>query len=296
MNWIKRMNTALKYVESQLLENPHVKEVAKIANSSEYHFQRMFYMLSGYTFGEYIRNRKLSLAAQDLLTNNEKIIDIAYKYGYETPESFSRAFQRLHGVSPRESRKEAVSLKIFPPIAFTLSVKGVKSMNFKIKTMESFKVAGKSIMVSTEGGKNFIDIPAFWQKCNRDGTVAELAKIAADNKGGVLTGALASVLCYKDTDTSENWSFLVGAETLESIEGLEPVTVPALKWAIFEAVGPCPEVIQDVWKRIFSEWFPTSNYEHDMGPELEVYPAQEASDSDPDFYCEVWIPVIEKNT
>jgi AraC family transcriptional regulator len=276
MNWIKRMNTALKYVESQLLENPHVKEVAKIANSSEYHFQRMFYMLSGYTFGEYIRNRKLSLAAQDLLTNNEKIIDIAYK--------------------PRESRKEAVSLKIFPPIAFTLSVKGVKSMNFKIKTMESFKVAGKSIMVSTEGGKNFIDIPAFWQKCNRDGTVAELAKIAADNKGGVLTGALASVLCYKDTDTSENWSFLVGAETSESIEGLEPVTVPALKWAIFEAVGPCPEVIQDVWKRIFSEWFPTSNYEHDMGPELEVYPAQEASDSDPDFYCEVWIPVIEKNT
>jgi AraC family transcriptional regulator len=294
MNWIKRMNTALKYVESQLLENPDVKEVARIANSSEYHFQRLFYMLSGYTFGEYIRNRKLSLAAQDLLTKNEKIIDIAYKYGYETPESFSRAFLRLHGVSPRESRKEDVRLKIFPPLSFTLFVKGVTSMNFKIKSMESFTVAGKSIMVSTEGGKNLIDIPAFWQKCNRDGTAAELAKIAADNKHGVLNGSLASVLCYKETDTSENWSFLVGAETSEGISGRETVKIPPLKWAIFESVGPMPGAIQDVWKRIFSEWFPASNYEHDLGPELEVYPAQEASDSDPDFYCEVWIPVIEK--
>jgi AraC family transcriptional regulator len=293
MNWIKRMNTALKYVESQLLENPDVKEAAKIANSSEFHFQRFFYMLSGYTFAEYIRNRRLSLAAQDLLTKNEKIIDIAYKYGYETPESFSRAFLRLHGVSPRESRKENVRLKTFPPISFTLSVKGVTSMNYKIKSMESFRVVGKGIMVSSEGGQNLIDIPAFWKKCMQDGTVRKLEKIAANNKQGVLNGSLASVLCYKDTDTSERWSFLVGAETTENTNGLETVKIPALKWAIFESIGPMPDAIQDAWKRIYSEWFPTSNYEHDKGPELEVYPAGDVSSSK--YYCEVWIPVVKKS-
>lgn len=293
MDWIDRMNSAIRYIEDNLLDNPDPKEAAKRANSSTFHFQRMFSMLSGYTLGEYIRNRRLSRAAQELLTSSAKIIDIALKYGYESPESFTRAFHRLHGISPRDSRKEGIKLKSFAPLSFTLSIKGEKSMDFKIKTYESFKVAGKSTTVTSADGENFKIIPAFWEKCDQDGTTKKIAAIAEQNKAGILSGAVAAVLWYKETDTEENWSYLAGAETFQDVPGMETVTIPAQTWAIFESVGPMPDAIQNVWKRIFSEWFPSSHYEHAKAPELEVYPPGDCNS--PDYYCEVWIPVVKKD-
>jgi AraC family transcriptional regulator len=259
MDWIERMNVAITYIENNLLEDPNPEEAAQKANSSTYHFQRMFSMLSGYTLGEYIRNRRLSRAAQELLTSSLKVIDIAFKYGYESPESFTRAFHRLHGISPRDSRKEGVKLKSFAPISFTLSMKGDTSMDFKIKTMEPFKVAGKSILVDAVDGKNFKIIPEFWKTCNKDGTVEKIETLAKKNKGGILAGTTAAVLCYKETDTEEKWSYLAGAEVFNDEPGLETITIPAQTWAIFESRGPMPDAIQKVWKRIFREWFPSSN-------------------------------------
>ncbi|MBN2439932.1 MAG: AraC family transcriptional regulator [Spirochaetales bacterium] len=292
MDWIDRMNSAVKYIEDNILENPDPQEAAQKANSSTYHFQRMFHMLAGYSFGEYIRNRRLSLAAQDLLTSSLKIIDISFKYGYESPEAFTRAFTRLHGISPRESRKEGIRLKSFAPLSFTLSIKGDTSMDFKIKTMESFMVAGKSIMVTTKDGQNFKDIPAFWKKCYKDGFGEKFWQLARENKEGILSGAIAAVLCYKETDTEEKWSYLAGAETIKEVPGMETITIPSRTWAIFESIGPMPDAIQKVWKRIFSEWFPSSNYEHDRSPELELYPPGDSQS--PDYYSEVWIPVVQK--
>jgi len=169
---------------------------------------------------------------------------------------------------------------------------GETCMNFKIKTMESFLIAGKSIKVTNEGGKNFIDIPAFWEKCSKDGTSKILGKIAYENKNGILSGSIAAVLYYNETDTNENWSYLAGAETFKEENGLETIKIPALTWAVFESIGPMPDAIQNVWKWISSEWFPGSNYEHAKGPELEIYPTGDTSKSD--YYSEVWIPVQKK--
>jgi AraC family transcriptional regulator len=292
MNWIKRMNNSLKYIEQNLPDNPDAGKAAKIAFSSEYHFRRMFYMISGFTLNEYIRNRKLTLAAQDLLTGNTKIIDIALKYGYETPESFSRAFSNLHGVSPREARKENTRLKTFPPLTFTLQIKGVKSMDFKIKTMDSFYVSGKSIQTTTMDGKNFKEIPAFWKKAMNDGTCEKIQSFSLKGKNSVLNGSTASVLCYKDDDTEDCWSYMIGSESDGKVKDMENTKIPSMTWAIFESIGTMPDAIQDVWKRIFNEWFPSSNYMHAKGPELEVYPPGDGSS--PDYYCEVWIPVEKK--
>jgi AraC family transcriptional regulator len=292
MDWIDRMNAAIRYIEEHLMEDPDPGEAAKQANSSVFHFQRLFHMLSGYTLGEYIRNRRLSMAAHELLTSSLKVIDIALKYGYESPESFTRAYNRLHGISPRDSRKEGSKLKSFAPLSFTLSVKGDTSMDYKIKTLESFTIVGKSIMVKTEGGENFKRIPQFWKECCDDGTVGKLEEVGAQYPSGVISGAMAAVLCYREEDTEEEWSYLVGAEAPGNVPGMETVVIPSQTWAIFESVGPMPGAIQDVWKRIWSEWFPASNYEHAKAPELEVYP--EGDSGSPDYYCEVWIPVVQK--
>jgi AraC family transcriptional regulator len=292
MDWINRMNAAIRYIEEHLLEYCDPGEAAKHANSSIYHFQRMFHMLSGYTLGEYVRNRRLSMAAHELLTSPVKIINVALKYGYESPESFTRAYSKLHGISPRDSRKEGSRLKSFAPLSFTLSVKGDTSMDYKIKTLDSFTMTGKSIMVTTEGGENFKRIPAFWKESCEDGTVKRLEEVAAQYTTGVLDGAMAAVLCYKETDTEEEWSYLIGVESPGDNPDWETIVIPSHTWAIFESVGPMPDAIQDVWKRIWSEWFPASNYEHAKAPELEVYPRGDSSS--PDYYCEVWIPVVQK--
>jgi AraC family transcriptional regulator len=286
------MNNSIKYIEDNILENPDPDEAAKKAFSSSFHFQRMFHMISGYSIGEYIRNRRLSLAAQDLLTSSAKIIDISFKYGYESPESFSRAFIRLHGVSPRDSRKEGVKLKLFAPLSFNLFIKGDTSMDYRIKKMESFYITGKSTQVTSLNEQSYKDIPLFWEKCCKDGTLGKLEKLSEQNKQGILSGATVAALCYKETDTEEMWSYLVGAEGKEELSEMETIKIPSLTWAIFESVGSMPDAIQKVWKRIFSEWFPSSSYEHDKAPELEVYPPGDTSSHD--YYCEVWIPVVQK--
>ncbi|MBN1698553.1 MAG: AraC family transcriptional regulator [Spirochaetales bacterium] len=292
MEWIERMNTALKYIEDNLLQEPDTARVAYEANSSEFHFQRMFRMLTGYSVAEYVRNRRLSLAAQDILTGREKVIDIAFKYGYESPESFSRAFSRLHGVSPRDTRKENAKLKLFSPLSFHLSIKGDVCMDYRIKTMKSFYLTGKSTKVTSEGGRNFKIIPDFWKQSEADGTIKKIEALKNRQKKGVIGNAMAAVMWYKDTDTEDDWSYLIGVETDGDRGEMETVKIPARTWAIFESVGPMPDAIQDVWKRIFSEWFPSSNYEHDKAPELEIYPP--CGENGDDYYCEVWIPVVRK--
>ena len=165
-------------------------------------------------------------------------------------------------------------------------------MDYKIKTLESFKITGKSTMISTENGENFKSIPAFWKKCGQDGTTKKIKALTEKCKTGIISGATAAVLCYKETDTEEYWSYLIGVETSGDVPEMETIIIPSQTWAIFESIGPMPDAIQNVWKRIWSEWFPASQYEHDKGPELEIYPPGDSNS--PDYYCEVWIPVVRK--
>jgi AraC family transcriptional regulator len=297
LEWLERMNIALKYIEENLRGMPDPKKAAEIANSSEFHFQRLFHMITGYSLGEYVRNRRLSLAAQEVLQGKKKIIDIALDYCYESPEAFTRAYTRLHGMSPRDSRKPGSQLKFFSPITFSISIKGETSMDYRIEKKGEISLLGKGRLFSSEDGANLRDIPLFWQESMGDGSWNAIKQLSTKQPQGILKGSTGAALCYKETDTEENWSYMIcaegRAEDLPASKGFEHITISPQTWAIFTSRGALPGAIQEVWKNIFSDWFPTSKYEHAPAAELEVYlPGDTSKD---DYICEVWIPVIEKN-
>lgn len=280
------MNDALDYIEKNIYKDITADEVAKIAYSSKFHFLRSFHMLTGVTLGEYIRKRRLSLAAKELVTSNIKIIDIAYKYGYETPEAFTKAFKKFHKVSPSEARKEGISLKAIPPISFQITVKGEKRMDYRIVKKEEFKVVGVSKRISTENGENLKVIPRFWCEINENGVSEKLDK----NIGKL--GYLGICYDYDMEQKSIKYMIAVEGEHIEGLENYEVLTIPSYTWVIFESIGPMPQAIQKVWSKIYSEWFPATKYEHAGGPELEVY--LEGDPDAEDYKCEVWIPIMEK--
>ncbi|MBC7959591.1 MAG: AraC family transcriptional regulator [Vallitaleaceae bacterium] len=285
MDWIEQMRSAIKYMEDHLTEPFDIGTIAKTACSSEFHFQRLFHMITGVTVAEYVRRRRLTLAAQELFVGNEKIIDIAFKYGYDTPESFSKAFRRTHGFSPSTVRKVGTVLKAYPPITFQISIKGDQNMEYKIEKREAFKLVGKGKRISSVNGENFKLIPEFWDECHQSGFVDQLMKAQ---------GALGTLgVCMDFAQDMSEFTYFIGIEKPEQdLDGVEEVTIQEATWAKFESIGPMPEAIQKVWGRIFSEFFPATNYEHAVGPDLEVY--YDGNPNDPNYLSEVWIPVVTK--
>lgn len=285
LEWFKRMMDAVEYMEEHIEDTYDAAEIAKIACSSTFHFQRMFHMLTGNTVAEYVRKRRLTLAAQELAATKAKVLDIALKYGYDTPESFSKAFRRVHGTSPSAAREQGVKLKAHPRISFQLSLKGDKDMDYKIIEKDAFKVVGKSIRVSTKNGDNYKKIPEFWMENYQNGFTGRMEKIAGE------MGGLG--ICWNDY-SDEAFTYIIAIEKplIETEEALQEYTVPASTWAVFESVGPMPDAVQKVWGRIFSEWFPATSFEHADAPELEVYPPGNADSED--YRCEVWVPIVKK--
>ena len=142
MEWIERLNSAVNYIEKNLTDKIDYEKLGQIACCSAYHFQRMFSYMAGMPLSEYIRKRKMSLAAVDLQGGHVKIIDVAQKYGYHSPTAFNRAFQSIHGIAPSAVKNEGVPVKSFPPITFKITVKGVEEMNYRIETKSAFLVVG----------------------------------------------------------------------------------------------------------------------------------------------------------
>src|SRR5690625_462031 len=173
MDGFKKMVDSIEHIENNLACDLPIEDIAAIACMSKFHFQRMFSMLTGYTVSEYIRNRRITVAAQELVHSKNKVIDVALKYGYETPESFMKAFRRIHGVSPSETRKYSKSLKAYPKLSFQIQLKGDVEMDYKIVEKEAFSVVGKSIRTSTKGGENHQRIAEFWGESKQNGFVKE---------------------------------------------------------------------------------------------------------------------------
>lgn len=287
MDSLQRMLNSIEYIESHLDNELLLDEIAAIACMSRFHFQRMFRMLTGYTVTEYIRNRRITIAAQELVHSKSKVIDVAMKYGYESPEAFTKAFRRIHGIPPSDAKKHSQSLKAYPKISFQIQLKGDVEMDYKIVEKDAFTVVGKSIRTTTICGENNQKIAAFWNESNQNGLSKELAK----NCGPL--GLLG--ICIDFDKQQENLTYLIAAE--KNIDQIpvewETRQIPAATWAIFPVHGAMPDAMPKVWDRIFSEWFPATGYEHSGGPEMEVY----LSDADPylkDYYSEIWIPIERK--
>ena len=151
MDWITGIQNAIDYIENHLTETIDYDIVAKQSFSSTYHFQRIFSILCGFTVGEYIRNRRLSLAGSELATSDIKVIDVAMKYGYESPDSFAKAFQKFHGVTPSAARMKGSKLRSFSRLILKISLEGGKLMNYRIEE--------KPEMILTGYKKHFAGVP-----------------------------------------------------------------------------------------------------------------------------------------
>lgn len=283
MEWIKRLNSAMNFIEEHIKDDIDYAEVAKIACCSTYHFQRMFSYMADVPLSEYIRRRRMSLAAVDLQSGNEKVIDVAVKYGYDSPTAFNRAFKSVHGITPSEAKEEGTHLKAFPPISFQITIKGESEMNYRIEKKEAFRIIGVSIPLKSEIEQNFETVPKMWAEAAMNGTIPRLVAMMEGTPMGLL-GVSACSECNE-------WRYYIAVASNKEVDTtLEVFTVPEATWAIFYGEGT-GQSIQELEKRIVTEWLPTSGYEYANAPDIEVY----LSDDPEQAKYEVWIPVIKKD-
>lgn len=280
MNWIESLQQAIQYMEDHLLENMTIEQISAQAHISPFHFQRTFSLLTDVTVGEYIKRRRLTLAANDLLLTDQKIIDLAYKYGYDTPESFSKAFRRLHGISPSEARKNSTSVKAYNRLVIQVSLKGAEPMNYKIVEHPGMTLVGIKQTFSYVEGEHLRGIGQMWQEAYTSGMEDRLFEL---NNGGI-KGLLGVCVDQSDIQEKQMEYWIATAYDGKVPEGLVSFTIPPCKWSVFEVQGPMPESMQSLWKQIISEWFPSNPYEHAGIPELEVYPG-------PGHPPQIWIPI-----
>ena len=290
MDSLKGMNDALNYIEENLTNDIDFKEVARLAFCSEYHFQRMFSFLAGISLSEYIRRRRLTIAAFELINNNVRIIDIAIKYGYSSPDSFTRAFQNLHGITPSEARLNGQSLKAYPRMTFQLSIKGGNEMNYRIVEKEAFSIVGLKKRVPIIFSGINPEIAAMWKSLNEE-MIRQFKELSNVEPKGIIS-ASANFSAGRMEEKGELDHFIGVATTMECPVDLTQLEVLASTWAVFEAVGPFPDTLQNIWGRIYSEWFPSSNYEQAEGPEILWNENKDVSS--PTFRSEIWIPVIKR--
>ncbi len=283
MEWIERLNNAVNYIEENLSENISVDEAAKIACCSTYHFQRMFAYMADMPLSEYIRRRRMSIAAVDLQSGDGKVLDISLKYGYDSPTAFNRAFKSVHGISPSQSKEEGIILTSYPPISFQITIKGVSAMNYRVEKKEAFRTVGISKPLEKEIEKNFIIVPQMWGEAAMNGTIQRLASMM----DGKTKGLLGISLCNE----ADNWRYYIGVESNQQRSNdLEEVIIQESTWAIFSGEGSNSS-IQELEKRIVTEWLPTSGYEYGNAPDIEVYYNADPNNS----IYEVWIPIVRKD-
>lgn len=285
MGWIESIQEAIMYIEKNLTEELTIEDIAQHACISPFYFQKGFAMLCGFTVGEYIRKRRLSLAGNDLMQSREKIIDIALKYGYDSPDSFTKAFTRFHHVTPTAVRKEGAMIKAYAPLKINFVLKGGYTMNYKIVEKDAFTVMGFSKNFKYE--KAPVEVPKFWETYFKEGkneTVCGTYGINLDKEMG------GNEFEYLIADNYNPISQLP--------KGVVTRVIPKHTWAVFPCVGPSFEKMQQTNQQIFSEWLPNNQtYEIAEGCNIEMYtdPADYPNGvQDEKYYCEIWIPVKEK--
>lgn len=281
MEWIRGMNEAVNYIEEHILEEPDLNKLGMLAGCSAHHFQRIFTYIGGITLTEYLRRRRMSLAAVDLKDDNAKVIDVALKYGYDSPTAFNRAFQMIHGISPSQVKNSGVSLKAFPPLVFRMTVKGTQEMNYRIEKKDAIRVIGKKIMLTPTLEENFKITPKFWADCAKDGTIEKLAAMMDTP----VYGLMGVSICGEN----DEWEYLIAAASTKETDEFEELIVPPATWAVFYEEGPVIKM-QELETRIVTEWLPTSGYEYAHAPEIELY-----LNPDPDnTKYEIWMPIVKK--
>lgn len=291
MEWTESLMRAVNYIEVHLLEDIDAEDVAAHVFVSPYYFQKGFAIMTGYSVGEYIRQRRLYLAALDVVAGRQKVIDLAYKYGYQTPESFTKAFSRFHGVSPMQMKDDTSKIKVFLPLKITVTIQGGNDMDYTIKKMEAMQVIGIEKMIPYDRGYQVI--PELWEEfrtayCSgkKQGEVQQVIKNCKIGEFGI---------CIDDGSVGGQFRYLIAGLYDGGFvpEGMKLFTIPAGLWAKFRCYGPMPGALQTVNTKIFKEWLPGNpEYEIAEGINIEWYALGDITA--PDYESEIWIPVKKK--
>ncbi|MBK1812270.1 AraC family transcriptional regulator [Clostridium sp. YIM B02505] len=287
MEIIKSLNNALDYIEDNLNSTIEIEDVAKVAYLSRSHFQRMFHALTGFTIGEYIRNRRLTLAAEELTSKDVRVTDVAIRYGYESIDAFTKAFQRLHGVTPSKIKKGNIRLKAFPKLSFQISIKGNCELNYRIIEKDSFKVFGVEFETTIADNLLYEEIPKFCDKIWVDGTHQKINEFLGYPKMHMLHGI------HYDFKEDGSRKYMMGWEAPERDipKEYKVLEIPSYTFAVFDGKGDSLNrlAISDLWKRIYLEWFPKSGFKEVEGAYIEKYFWDDSEYNQ--YTCEVWIPV-----
>lgn len=280
MEWVDGLNAAIAYIEEHLEEELDYDALARIACCPAYHYQRMFAYMAGVPLSEYIRRRRMSRAAVDLQTG-DKVVDVGLRYGYQSPTAFNRAFQAVHGIAPSVVREEGAVVKSFPPLRFTVTIKGAEEMEYRIEKRDAFRIVGISAPLDQDIEKNFSLVPQMWGKAAGDGTITRLAAL--------MEGSPMGLLGVSACGDGEAWRYWIAVASEREAEGFETYTVPAAVWAVFPGEGSSLS-LQELERRVVTEWLPSSGYVYGSAPDVEVY-----LNADPaNAKYEVWIPVVKQ--
>ncbi|MGC9494897.1 AraC family transcriptional regulator [Streptomyces sp. WG7] len=282
---LERLNQTLEYIEHRLDQQVDVTEAARIAATSEYHLRRMFSALAGMPLSEYVRRRRLTVAGAEVLAGRESLLEVAVRYGYGSGEAFARAFRAMHGIGPGEARRTGAALVSQPRLAFRLTVEGNSSMRYRVVDRPDFSVVGLKArvpLVHTGPNRAIVD----FVRGISPQTLEVLAELSDQEPQGI-------VAACDDLDPSRaegtELDYYHGVITSAAApEGTTALSVPAGTWAVFTTSGPAPQAIQELWRDVFTQWFPSNPYRSRPGPEiLRTRLSPDGAEAD----AELWLPV-----
>ncbi len=294
MDWISSMQQAIGYIEDNITEDLKIEDIANQAYVSSFYFQKAFSILCGFTVGEYIRRRRLSLAGSELLATDIKVIDVAIKYGYDSPDSFAKAFNRFHGITPSSAKKEGAMLKSFAPLKIKFTLEGGNIMDYRIEEKSEFTVMGTSKIFDSETSSE--EIPKYWTE-HYNSSKCELVC----GEYGICIDELSEEIKKKQAPSETSFEYIIADNynpQKEIPQGFVTRTIPAHTWAVFPCRGPMPSALQEVNTKIYSEWLPNcKEYEIAGAYNVEMYTdcsQYEDGNQNPNYYSEIWIPIKKK--
>ncbi len=309
MDWLTSFKKAIDYMETHMLSDIGAKDVADAVHISPSYFQKSFKIVTGYSIGEYLRNRRLYLAGMDVLNavpadnsplqKNPKaladktVLDLAYKYGYDTPESFTKAFSRFHGMSPTQLKSQPTKIKVFLPLIVEISIRGGNKMEFQLEKRQSMQMIGLGRIFSYD--TSYQDIPKFWcdfcsRYCTQDTPASPEEQAIRQTIAECIVGEFG--VCVEDIDDGEHFHYYIaGAYQGGAVpEGMSVFEIPASEWAKFNCIGRIPQSLQTVNTRIFSEWLP-GNQEFEMSMPMNIEWYSNGNTESDDYVSAIWIPV-----